>query len=233
MEAMLKLIGLELKKMKISWYIRGVLIANICIAGLLTIIPFAEQNSPENFVVSASEMNAIIGITVRATFVVFAAVLLAKLVIEEYRDRTITVLFTYPINRKKIMAAKLIIVGGLTFITSVVSNIFVLIIFYVFNQIFTIFPDTLTSALWIEELTRVVSFGLASACTSLIPLYFGMRKKSVSATIVSSLIIVALTSQYNEAFTVVTIIYIPIVLAILGLMVAIASIRNLHKVDIA
>jgi len=229
---MVKLMRLEMKKMNISRYLWSVLIANVCITGLLVIIPFAEQNESVNFVMQLSEMNILIGSIVRATFVIFAAVLIAKLIIEEYRDRTITVLFTYPISRKKLMAAKLTLIGFLTFITIVFSNVFVLAIFHIINQFVQIFPDTMTGALWVEELSRVVSFGLATAGTSLVPLYFGMRKKSVPATIISSIIIVAVISQHNDLYSVATIIYIPSVLAVIGIAIAVASIRNIHKIDI-
>lgn len=42
----------------------------------------------------------ILGLFVRSVYIVFAAVLIAKLVIGEYRNKTITVMFTYPISRK-------------------------------------------------------------------------------------------------------------------------------------
>lgn len=48
----------------------------------------------------AASMLLFIGIFVRSVFIVFAGVLIAKLVIGEYKNRTITVMFTYPVSRK-------------------------------------------------------------------------------------------------------------------------------------
>ena len=62
---------------------------------------------------------------VRATFIIFGAVLIAKLIIDEYKNKTILLMFSYPINRKKIMISKLAITAILTFITVILSNIFV------------------------------------------------------------------------------------------------------------
>nr|MDH3155734.1 ABC transporter permease [Bacillus licheniformis] len=62
-------------------------------------------------------------------FIVFAGVLIAKLVIGEYKNRTITVMFTYPVSRKKLMATKLPLTGGLTFLTMIVSELILAFIF--------------------------------------------------------------------------------------------------------
>ncbi|MDI3410257.1 ABC transporter permease subunit [Bacillus sonorensis] len=51
----------------------------------------------------------LLGTFVRSVFIVFAGVLIAKLIIGEYKNRTITVMFTYPVSRKKLMAAKLLL----------------------------------------------------------------------------------------------------------------------------
>lgn len=42
----------------------------------------------------------LLGTFVRSVFIVFAGVLIAKLIIGEYKNRTITVMFTYPVSRK-------------------------------------------------------------------------------------------------------------------------------------
>jgi len=73
---------------------------------------------------------------------------------------------------------------------------------------------------------------LATSFLSLIPLYFGMRKHSGSATIVSSLIVVAICCQNADGFTLYNIIAVPIGLAILGAAIAYMSIRNIEHVDV-
>ncbi|MOA38307.1 hypothetical protein D3C78_1599780 [compost metagenome] len=82
------------------------------------------------------------------------------------------------------------------------------------------------------ELVRIITFAIAAAGTGLIPLYFGLRKHSVSATIVWSLIIVALTSSHNPVISLASIIYIPLGLAVIGLAIAWWSIRNIETTDI-
>lgn len=230
---MFKLMQLEIKKMSLGWYIKGAIVANLLILVLLWFIPFIEEME-EGISIFADTSEAILvaGIFVRATFIVFAAVLLAKLVIEEYKDKTISVLFTYPTPRKKLMGAKLLLTVVITFITIVLSQLFVVSAYLGLNLYFQFTTDPLTLDMIQKEAIRMLVYAVAITGSSLIPLYFGMRKKSVSATIISSMIVVTLVSSHNPMFSLATIIYIPLSLAILGVLMAFWSIRRIEEEDI-
>ena len=73
---------------------------------------------------------------------------------------------------------------------------------------------------------------IAASGMALIPLYFGMRKYSISTTIISSILIVLLVSSDNGGFSLNDIIVIPISLAFIGISVAYFAIRNIEKVDL-
>ncbi|MEC1468217.1 ABC transporter permease [Bacillus haynesii] len=111
---MLNLINLEFKKTKLGWYYKGAVIANLCILGMLCLIGADEKSLPQAkmSMADAESTLQLIGIFVRSVFIVFAGVLIAKLIIGEYKNRTITVMFTYPVSRKKLIAAKLLLTGG-------------------------------------------------------------------------------------------------------------------------
>lgn len=230
---MFKLMQLEIKKMSLGWYIKGAIVANLLILVLLWFIPFIEEME-EGISIFADTSEAILvaGIFVRATFIVFAAVLLAKLVIEEYKDKTISVLFTYPTPRKKLMGAKLLLTVVITFITIVLSQLFVVSAYLGLNLYFQFTTDPLTLDMIQKEAIRMLVYAVAITGSSLIPLYFGMRKKSVLATIISSMIVVTLVSSHNPMFSLATIIYIPLSLAILGVLMAFWSIRRIEEEDI-
>ncbi len=88
---------------------------------MIYFIEISDGNTPfENFDMVAS----MIGVMVRTTFTVFASVLIVKLIIDEYKNKSIEVLFTYPIKRKKIMSAKLTIVFAFTFVNVLFSTLF-------------------------------------------------------------------------------------------------------------
>ncbi|MGF7014512.1 ABC-type transport system involved in multi-copper enzyme maturation permease subunit [Ornithinibacillus bavariensis] len=229
---MFTLMKLELKKLKIGWYVNGTIIANILILSVLFVISFIEKLEGNVVFRDYDEVFIIIGAFVRATFIIFAAVLIAKLVIEEFKNKTITVLFTYPINRKKLLGIKLLIIGTLTFITIIISNLFVLGSFIALNPYFQIISDPLSLKMVVQQIISIITFAFAAAGTSLISLYFGMRNYSVPATIISSIVIVALISSHNPVFSIASIVYIPLTLAIIGILIAFLSIRRIEKIDI-
>ncbi|MCE5168864.1 ABC transporter permease [Paenibacillus profundus] len=230
---MLKLVKLELKKSKLGWYVNGAIIANVIMAALLCLIGYVESNEGHAAFNGFPEAFVVIGAIVRATFIVFAAVLIAKLVIEEYKNKTITIMFSYPISRKKIIASKLWIVGGLTFITIVISNVFVAIVFFSVNAYLQFIPGSLTLEMVVQQVVSMFAFAFAAAGTSLIPLYFGMRKLSVPETILSSILITATVSAHNPVFSLASIIYIPLSLAVVGLVLAAVTIRRVEQVDVS
>jgi len=229
---MLNLMRLEMKKYQFARYVKAAIIANIAILGfmfmIIVISKFEGDTVLENYPIAFT----IIDSFVRCVFIIFAATLIAKLIIGEYKNKTIITAFMYPINRKKFIAAKLAIVVLFTFSAIILSNIFVTFIFLVISTNFQLVHDTLTNAMIIERIPTVLMNAVAASGMALIPLYFGMRKYSIPTTILSSLLIVMVVSSNTGSFSLNDIIIIPITLAIIGIAVAYLAIRNIEKVDI-
>ncbi|WP_203362962.1 ABC transporter permease [Bacillus sp. REN10] len=230
---MLQLMKLEMKKFKFGWYVKGAMIATIIMTAMICFIMYIEQWEGELMVTMYQDVFILIGGMVRATFIVFAAVLIAKMVIEEYRNQTILILFSYPVSRKKIIVSKLLIIAMLTFITILLCNVIVAGSFFVVNAYFSMVPFSVTAHQFLEEAIKMIFFAIAAAGASLITLYFGMRKYSVPATIASSLLIVSIACSSNPAFSMVTFIPLQLGLAIVGVMIAYLTIRNIEKVDVS
>ncbi|TKH19515.1 ABC transporter permease [Bacillus wiedmannii] len=229
---MLRLMKLELKKFKLGWYVKGAVIANITILALMIFMSIVAQvegdpeiRDPQTMLLTASTL-------VRATFIIFGGVLIAKLIIDEYKNKTILLMFSYPINRKKMMISKLAITATLTFITVIVSNILVVGIFFGIDSYFSILPNSFT----VDQLTReginLVPLAIATAGISLIPLYFGMRKRSVPTTIVSSLIVVSIAINNTPMFSTATFLPLQLALAAIGFAIAYYGIKNIEREDI-
>jgi len=105
---MLKLMRLEIRKNKLGSSLKAVIIANLGIIGFLTLIYFAERSEGAAAFATYESAFTIIDVFVRATFMIFASVWIAKLIIDEYKNRTISLMFMYPINRKKILVRSLL-----------------------------------------------------------------------------------------------------------------------------
>jgi len=230
--SLLKLMKLEMRKFNIGAYVLAALIANVVMLGIICLISLNTEFKEVSLFTDYDAAFLIIDTFVRFTYIVFASVLISRLVIDEYRNKSITVLFMYPINRKKLIAAKLLIVVLFTLVAYIVANLFVGIGFYIVNLFASIIPEPLTWSITAKLLLKVMMSALATSFLSLIPLYFGMRKHSVAATIVSSLIVVAIVCQNIDGFTLYSIIAVPIGLALLGAAIAYMSIRNIEHVDV-
>ncbi|MGE7690397.1 ABC transporter permease [Lysinibacillus sp. NPDC097214] len=228
---MLQLLKLELKKFNLGWYLKGAIIANIVITAIVCCVIFISQREGDIPISTYQDVYVMIGASVRATFIVFASVLIAKLVIEEYKNRTILIMFTYPVSRKKLIASKLTLIAFITLLTMMLSNIVVAGLFSIINVYFPIVPFTITANQYIGEVINIVPFAIASTGISLIPLYFGMRNHSVPATIGSSLLVVAIACAYNPAVSLVTFIPLQLGLAAVGVIIAYLGIRNIENED--
>ncbi|MGY2610109.1 ABC transporter permease [Bacillus pretiosus] len=229
---MLHLMKLELKKFKLGWYVRGAIIANIAILALMIFTSIVAQvegdpeiRDPQMMLLTASTL-------VRATFIIFGSVLIARLIIGEYKNKTILLMFSYPINRKKMMISKLVITATLTFITVILSNILVVGVFFGIDSYFSILPNSFTIDQLKQEGINLVPLAIATAGISLIPLYFGMRKRSVPTTIVSSLIVVSIAINNTPMFSTATFLPLQLVLAAIGVAIVYYGIKNIEKEDI-
>ncbi|MBD3917326.1 ABC transporter permease [Paenibacillus sp. PR3] len=227
---MLKLIQLEIKKFKITGYVIGAFIAMACIFGFVCAISF-DPSSVEDL----SDFEALfstIDLLTRGVFIVFAAVLLSRFIIEEYRTKSISVLFTYPINRKKLIIAKLLIVFSFTFISILIADSIVSILMLVINHYHEFIHETLTKDVVIRQTIAFLMNAIAASFMSLIPLIFGMRKYSTAATVVASILIVFIVCSNSNGFSLNSIIAIPITLSWIGAIIAYTSFRNIERKDI-
>lgn len=229
---MIKLINLEIKKFKLMRYWKGVLGANlgfVIFIGMVYFLNKVEEEIPfDNFEMASTIISAVVS----ATFIIFASVLLAKLVIDEYKNKSIDLMFTYPISRKKIMTAKLIIVMVFTFMTVLFSTLFLQGLVYIMDVTFDILPGDISIQEFINSMWKSFFIAFAAAGLSLIPLLIGMLRKSSSATIVSSIFLVTLTSSVSNNFTFSSVMTVSISLALLGIVIGWLSIRNVEKTDL-
>lgn len=230
---MLKLMKLEIIKFKISGYVKGAIITNLIILGFLFIAVYGSKADNEITLSTYNNVFLFTGIFVRATFSIFAGVLITRLIIGEYKNKTINILFTYPINRKKILVAKLAIVLIFTFAAMIISNVFLNFSLFFLNIFANFIKDSLTVDILVKNSINIVLYSITFAFVSLIPVYVGMRKKSGSATIVTSVILVSLLNSGFKGNSLSSIIIIPLILAIIGVFVSYLSIKDVEKVDVA
>jgi ABC-type transport system involved in multi-copper enzyme maturation permease subunit len=232
-KGLLKLISLEIRKNKMYGMIKGVLIANLAVLTLMVLMLLVDQNEPSHAFNTLEEMFDGLFMLLRAVFIVFASVIIGKLVIDEYKNNTISVLFMYPISRKKLLASKLIIVFFFTLFTIIVSGLVLGIIMTEINHYTGILSGTVSWAMLQSELVKLGFGALYASGIALIPLYFGMLKKSVPTTIISAVLLASVVSGDFNEFRLGNIAAVCIGLCLIGVVISYFSIRNVETEDIA
>lgn len=229
---MLNLMRLEMKRMNFLTIGVTFLLINAGILGILLLLGVDKDITAES-IASADEIMMFIEIMAVAGFVIYASVLLSNMVIEEFKSKTITVLFTTPVSRKQLLMAKVIVISLLTFVLFLVSVYLLSTIFSLLNNVYGIlwfsFPLNL---LW-ENTVHLLVTGVAVAGMALIPLLFGMIKYSVPATITSSILIIAILSSSinSDGANLFSFTAVPVALGFVGFIIAYLVISKAVKKD--
>ena len=215
---MKNLISLEIRKVLLKPHMFGLAAANIIIF-LLSVFTSSlltqNGNMPAFNGLPPAQLDTVslALMLVRATLIVWEAVFLCVFVIEEYRNRTISLLYTYPVNRTKLLLAKLLLVCGIMLLFHTVSYIFQYFVFVTFSL----------GDIWVQAVTAISAIMLG-----LFPLYVGMRKKSTIATVVSSIIIVVIASNSQGSHA--GLLSMPVAAIILGAIGIAFSAMALHRI---
>ncbi|MFP7158001.1 ABC transporter permease [Priestia aryabhattai] len=234
---MLKLMKLEYKKHRLSRYIKNVVICILAIFFIAALMGWGSRNEIEPMYPDYADFMSLANIFIRIVFICFSSVILSRLIIDEYKNKTIQLLFTYPLQRKKLMQAKLLIVFVFCFVSIIIATFIIdLLIFWINPHIYLVEKPVKVNDI-ISTVPSTIIGALMMAGVSLIPLFFGMRKKSVATTITSSLVIGflinATISSGGETVSLYEIVAIPGVLCLLGLLIGYLAIRKVDHIDIA
>jgi len=229
---MASLIELELKRFNLKSHVFSIMIANIVILFLsvfmtymLSIGQIPQTNLP-SFEFDALSISSML---IKATFLVWEAVLIATIIVEEFRSKTMSLLFTYPINRKKLIATKLMLILLVTFVSIVFSELFQNICIFGVSKVLNFVSYGITS----KDVFNLGITAITATLLGMLPLYIGMIQKSTIATIISSLFIVSIVVN-TQAGTggLISIIPISLVLGAVGLFFAAIAIKNIVNNDL-
>ncbi|QUI23317.1 ABC transporter permease [Vallitalea pronyensis] len=229
---MINLMTLELKKYKIRKNVFIAWICNMVTIGFVALVYYTANNPKEQAFGSYEELIAVAGTFINVIFIVFAGVLLSKFIIDEYRDKTIYLMFTYPVNRKKLILSKLLIIGIFTFCLTFLSYFFVVFAVYlIFLLTNTTLGEFNTHVLYVLA-TQAFIGGIVNTMVGLIPLYIAMKKKSVTMTIICSVLIGGILNSNSGGFTLYSIIIIPMCLSLVGALVIYYAIKDIDMKDL-
>ena len=233
-----KLIKLEWEKYEIGKYIRNAAILIV----LLVIFNYAMTflgiaNDPDTGVPDMAISNMGVSTNVELltdiTFLIFAAAMHATFIIGAYKNKTMNLMFLYPLNRKKIMAAKMLAVCIFCFAGIVIAK---LACYGVSNLGFMMgqkasFPmdyNMLSVSFYIQLRIR----SAATISISLLALLSGMIAKSSKVTVISSFLLIILMQGNVGGATLKDNLAVPIVLLAISVLAAILMVQRVEKKDV-
>lgn len=167
------------------------------------------------------------------TFLIFAAAMHATFIIGAYKNKTMNLMFLYPLNRKKIMAAKMLAVCIFCFAGIVIAK---LACYGVSNLGFMMgqkasFPmdyNMLSVSFYIQLLIR----SAATISISLLALLIGMIAKSSKVTVISSFLLIILMQGNVGGATFKDNLAVPIVFMAISVLAAILIVQRVEKRDV-
>lgn len=197
---MYNLIKLEIKKNNLSVYLRSacfILLGALAFLYLFAVIPLMDSGvgvsdtdvADTAIFSSYRSISIIVGILEMCSFSLLGAVMYSKILIEEYTGKRVYLLFSYPVNRKRVFAAKFLLVMLCTTGLMIAGNVVVYGIFYSLELLFGIVPDTVNFATLLYTLCSTVILAFLSAAIALLSARIGFHKKSVRFPLVIAVVI--------------------------------------------
>ena len=232
---MLNLIQLEWTKHQLNRYFIPVAICYLAIYGFLALMSLDTKGDVDGSM-NLEDFMSVAYILSNIIFIIFGGVLTSRLIISEFRTKTIQVMFTYPVSRKKILLAKLSIVFLFTAASLFFSIWFIQILTFFLQPSVNFFEGTFTVNNLVASIPKTITNAVTMGAIALIPLFFGMRKKSTATTITSATLIGFLInstfSSSSTTFSFMDLIGIPFILAFTGIAIAYLSFRRIDVKDI-
>ena len=233
---MLKLVRLEWKKNNIGKYIKGVII----MAALLGLFVFALAflgiaNDPDGTLDAAPGTDVIsapIELFTSMAFLIYTSVMLASFIVSAYKNKTMNLMFSYPIKRQKILASQMIAVWTFNFAALILTKLAIYMCVFFgakFMQSSFVVDFSIGS---LSFYIQLILKSLVIVSMSFIALFVGMALKSSKATIVTSFLLIFLTQANIGDFTMAGNAVFPIILTAISLLFAALSIINVESKDL-
>lgn len=227
---MLKLIKLEWKKNNIVKYTRNAFIMVMIL--LVFLVAIAGELEAETRLEYGNHMlKAGVELFTNMSFIIFTSTMLASYIVGAYKNKTMNLMFSYPINRKKILFSQILSVWIFNFTALVLSKIFIYCCLAAASKYTYITAESIalrSSIFYIEILID----SAVMISISFISLLVGLRMRSSKATIITGVIIVCFTQGNIGTYTLAGNIPFYITLLILSAVSVFLTLYKLETKDV-
>ncbi len=197
---MLKLIRLEWKKNRIGKYVRNALVLTVVLLLMLLAVAGELESQETRFAYGSDMLKSSVDMFTNLSFIIFTSVMLGSFIVGAYKDKTMNLMFSYPIGRKMILGSQMAAVWIFNFAALVLSKFMIYAALTALKGFFGISAKSIAlgSGIFYVEIL-VDSAVMVSIAFAALPA--GMFLKSSKAVVVAGLVIVCLTQGNIGSFT--------------------------------
>lgn len=233
---MLKLIRLEWKKNNIGKYVRYAVILAVLLCLFVFALAFLGiANEPDGTLDAVDGMNIIsapIELFTSMSYLIYTSVMLSSFIVSAYKNKTMNLMFSYPIKRQRILASQMAAVWIFSFAALVITKLLLYTCIFIgsksMQSSFVIDFNIGSLSFYVQLILK--SFVIVSM--SFIALFVGLAMKSSKATIITSFLLIFITQANIGDFTMANNIVFPIILIAISFVFAFLSIYNAEVKDL-
>ncbi len=233
---MFKLIRLEWKKNNAGKYMRSAcILATVLCLFIYALAFLGIANDPDGTLDAAEGMDTIsspVELFTSMSFLVFTGVMLASFIVNAYKNKTMDLMFSYPIRRQKILASQMAAVWIFNFLALVLTKLLIYGCIALgarnMESSFGIDFSMGSVGFYIQLVTKsavIVSMGF-------IALFVGLKMRSQAAVIVASFVLILLTQANIGDYSLAGNAVVPLLLVAASAVFAVLSVWNVEKRDL-
>ncbi len=232
---MWKLMKLEWKKNNLKKYIFKATVMTIILFLMLLMTSGELDNQETVEAYGQSMVYAAVKMFSDICFILCTAVMLASVIIGAYRDKTMDLMFSYPMKRQKILLSQMLVVWIFNVTALILCKLLIYGGFFLAGFWADITLQGITSgeifgeaAFWLE----LVMDSAAMVSISYTVLFIGMRMKSSKAAILASLAVIVLTQGNIGSYTFINNIPFYLFLMVLAVIAVFLCIYKIEEKDV-
>ena len=199
----MKLLRLEWKKINPAPYLGtalGLLALGIFIALLFCFLPESERGAADReFTSGWRSLILLVSCVTLFSYAMLGAVLSSKVILDEFLGKKRLLVFSWPVSRRQLFAAKTALIFLFTAAGTFLSNLLSVSTALFFSTMFHGLPEAFLPADLGYLFLVSFSIALLASCICLVAVWFGFRKKSATTVIISALILTAPMTNFASA----------------------------------
>ena len=186
---MAHLLKLEIRKFRLPRKMIAAFLATAFCMLFITVSLADSMTDPEQTKDTFESTFLLTGLLVSFVFLIYSSILTSTLVINEYSQRTITILFSYPLNKRLLIAIKMMLIMAFTAVSILFGYVCCCGYIVGIDHAFDMLEGSFQTAYLSQWASMAVTSSIVCGILSWWPFVIGMIRKSVPATIVTSLIV--------------------------------------------